>query len=385
MTQSQIASIDYEEDYSNDSGPYFGYCYCNQQWGWFWAVWDDNTRLQLPLSFGFVASKALAKDKLNRFEYARFIDCGFTFLDTYYANLSDCNERAKEYIRFEWFWTFTSEVEKSSECLCDFNKPIWSRCGVGKDKWYWGAWESIYHYLNGDAPFKCGYKPSSVESVTSAIQAAGNLQHRGISPAYAQAYLRKLATIKRKNSASDKKSKSLNDPGFLYTSDYPFYFKEKKKWYRHRIIKKTQKSIYVERRPYQKNRPLTGEWFDYAIFSARLDRKTLEQDGVVRSRSMHKWFSTLEHRKHCSRNNDNQRKYYNSEKSSYEVNNSEVKKAVSFLGLQTPYTLQDLKNAFRSKVFSHHPDQGGDHHMFVKLKNSFDIALRNLESASCYN
>ncbi|CAH2031669.1 J domain-containing protein [Trichlorobacter ammonificans] len=379
-----IKTEGYEEEAgSGEKGPYFGYCYCNERWGWFWGVWENLTleNAKPPLMFGFVASKALAEDKLNRFAYARFIDCGFVVGETYHSNTFDCNKYAKEYIKFEWLWTFSSEIEKSSCCLRNLNKPIWSRCKAGKSKWYWGAWKSIYNYINGDAPFFYGYESNSHDAIVAAITATGNLKHRGVSPAYAQTYLRKLAAIKRQNLPVSNNNE-IHELGFLYTSDFPFHFDVNKKWTKHRIVKQTSRYIYVERRPYQKNREFFNDWYDYNIFILRLNRKDIEREGVAYSKTIHGWFSTLAHRrKYSFYQSRSDQEQFTTGDYTYEAetkSNAAATKAIKFLGLRTPYSMQELKKAFRAKALSLHPDQGGTAPMFVQLKNAYDIALRYL-------
>lgn len=382
MKKTVASTVCEEEVDSSEEGPYFGYCYYNAKWGWFWGVWDklDPSTTKPPLLFGFVPLKAMAEDKLNKFNYIRFIDCGFTVGETYYDDIADFNYYAKEYIKFDFHYTFANEVEKSSCCLDNKNKPIWSRCNVGRNKWYWGAWESIYHYLNGDSPFSFGYESNSHDSIVAAITATGNLKHRGVSPAYAQTYLRKLAAIKRQNSTVSN-TNEIHELGFLYTSDFPFHFNVKKKWTKHRIVKQTSKYIYVERRPYLKNRPLLDDWYDYNIFTIRLKREDIERDGVAHSRSFHGWFSTLAHRRQHSfyHSGSKHEDYYRTYTVDSEtISDIATSKALKFLSLKVPYSLQELKKVFRSKAFSLHPDQGGTSHMFVQLKNAFDIALRHL-------
>ncbi len=118
----------------------------------------------------------------------------------------------------------------------------------------------------------------------------------------------------------------------------------------------------------------------------------MEQDGAAKSRTMHQWFSTLEHRRKARIQHElgyddldyqtegDYGDQYQDEAEHCDALDSEVRKAIKFLGLNMPYTYRELKRAFNQKAHEHHPDKGGDHHIFLKLRNALEVAMRYLRS-----
>jgi len=51
------------------------------------------------------------------------------------------------------------------------------------------------------------------------------------------------------------------------------------------------------------------------------------------------------------------------------------------LGLQWPFTEKDLKAAWRRVALEAHPDRGGNHHDFIRIKESYEEALSLLGSS----
>jgi hypothetical protein len=50
--------------------------------------------------------------------------------------------------------------------------------------------------------------------------------------------------------------------------------------------------------------------------------------------------------------------------------------AFSLLGLSLPCTREDVRRAYKRLAKTTHPDLGGSHHAFIKLKQAHDSALR---------
>jgi len=50
--------------------------------------------------------------------------------------------------------------------------------------------------------------------------------------------------------------------------------------------------------------------------------------------------------------------------------------ALSLLGLTVPYDRADVKRAYKRLAPKCHPDTGGSHREFIKLKTAYDVAVR---------
>lgn len=56
--------------------------------------------------------------------------------------------------------------------------------------------------------------------------------------------------------------------------------------------------------------------------------------------------------------------------------NAGVLPALSLLGIVPPYSDDDVKRAYKRMALKTHPDVGGNHHDFIRLKEARDSALR---------
>jgi hypothetical protein len=48
---------------------------------------------------------------------------------------------------------------------------------------------------------------------------------------------------------------------------------------------------------------------------------------------------------------------------------------IALLGLVVPFTVQDVKDAYRARAKVHHPDVGGDPVLFVALRRAYEAVL----------
>lgn len=53
-------------------------------------------------------------------------------------------------------------------------------------------------------------------------------------------------------------------------------------------------------------------------------------------------------------------------------------RALELLDIDTPYSREDVKNSYTTKVLEHHPDQGGDPEKFQEISNARDVAITAL-------
>ena len=133
-------------------------------------------------------------------------------------------------------------------------------------------------------------------------------------------------------------------------------------WYsvRHRITRETAKTVYVGRRIYDPERT-TGMWLDDGTPTFRLSRSALERDGyafvpVGVDVDDPLFFTTS----------------YAERAVSSEQGYLECLKA---LDLSYPCSVTEIKAAYRRLAMRAHPDRGGTHTEFLRLRAAYERAL----------
>lgn len=135
----------------------------------------------------------------------------------------------------------------------------------------------------------------------------------------------------------------------------------------HRVAKKTRKTVFVEESPYSPDEMAAG-WFETEQPTFRLDRQALEREGYAfipadadiadteepifyrwpRQKRMG-WYDIL------------------------------VPNCLLVLGLTSPCTAAEVKEAYRRLVKQVHPDAGGTHDAFLELQEAYEQTLEMCE------
>lgn len=55
------------------------------------------------------------------------------------------------------------------------------------------------------------------------------------------------------------------------------------------------------------------------------------------------------------------------------LQSDELSEQLQLFNLKTPFTAAQLKTSYRSLVQTHHPDRGGDHELFLKIQQGYDL------------
>lgn len=350
----------------------FGSIYIEELKEWFWSVWD-NQPLELsspPLFFGFV--KTFDEVKAHAEEYSLEAFDGETTPDQW--------EDHDDIIEFDEDLPETYPKQQANDYTRDFfeysndpeNPYFLSKVKSGK-QYLIVVWETFLSFLRNEEPIYFNKKADEatyVKCVKDFKIRNRNAEHG--SGNFAKYYTRKLSAIE----AEDKRPKS-NDIDileFLYSSDMPYDWKRKKNWFRHRIIKRTEKYIFVERLPYKGKAKLHHDWRKDVIFSARIDIEKFEKEGVFYSKTFEGWFCTYEKMQAQIKRDKASSKNWN-EEIVIALPEDEYSWALEVYGLENAVTKSEMKKLYNGAAKKHHPDVGGKHEDFIKIKEAYDIIM----------
>lgn len=226
------------------------------------------------------------------------------------------------------------------------DKPLWSRCSLGRNRWYWIVWRCFEDVCNDTDPIATGYAASANECEAAALAVepgAANVQ-----AGWASSHHRKTCVQRRmRKPASD--SKQTVQQEYLYTNhDKGDWWDGTGDWLysqAHRIVKVTKQSVFVEKEYWRSQ---------IGVETYRLDRRELEENGETWSHQARERFFTKpieERRQQC--------------RPQYLVD----------LDLPAGATKGQIKSQFRRLAMKHHPDRFGDAEEFKRVKRAYDKAM----------
>ena len=238
-------------------------------------------------------------------------------------------------------------------------RPCFSRCSVGKNKWFWVVWQNSAVLYKGDADAS-GYATSASvaeEQARVAIQARyGQVMPRQME-AFRATLERRHEAIKRR--ASKKSSQTdAKQVEYLYT-DYDGVYSDGSA--AHRIIKKTAKRVYVARYPVNSCNE-DDEWEEggqvfHDIQTVVLDRHQLETEGYATSSGhWNLYYTTPWEERH----------------------KSATLACLEVLGLERGANPAAIDGAYRCLAMKHHPDHGGDVAEFKRLQEAYEAAISSV-------
>lgn len=204
---------------------------------WFWAVWigadetsDRRWNQNAPAKSGFCSSKRLARQAacaaLKALGHQRAYERGWAM---------------------EYLW----------ERRINDNRPAFSRCKVGKNKWLWVVFQSRVGY--DDEPLAQGIAESPQAALDDAELICGPVQPA--SNGMAEMFRTKQVAMKRRaSSASTSNTASLE---FVYECHSGYSDFDGGRYHSvtpHRVVKKTKGRIYVDINPFRDYAKQSGSW-----------------------------------------------------------------------------------------------------------------------------
>ena len=353
----------------------FGTIYIEELQEWFWSVWD-NQALELsspPIFFGFVKT---FKDVENHAkEYFLEATAGEGASSSWEDENLVVDYEDNDEMYKTWSSTQSNDYTRSyfEHTMNPRLSPFFSKFKNGK-YYFIVVWSSPLSFLKNEDPIYLN-KKATTEIYEQCLQdfEIGTAINNQATGSHAKYFARKLAAIN--NEKYRKKSNDIDLLEFLYTSDLPYDWEKKKNWFRHRIIKKTEKSIFVERLPFTGGRKLPHDWRKNVIFSARLNREKLEDEGVIYSKTFQSWFCT---RKRMDEQMERDKKSSKSwdDEIVIEYPEDRISWALQVYGLTTTVSKPELRKLFNIAVKVHHPDVGGKHKDFIRVKEAYDILIK---------
>lgn len=302
---------------------------------WFWAVWInviDHKELgqQEPISSGFVASRTGA----SRAAW-----------DVLKDRIAD--RTLQRAYRTNWARQLLDQRRNQD------NRPHFSRCSFGKHKWQWvvGYFDNILASGIAESP-EAAHRAAELE-IGSVCQVTNSM---------AEAFRTKQHAIERSKKTTDCDSTSRIE--FIYEchryySDYDNDAHDSIT--RHRIVKRTQARLYVDRDPYHEHPRQSGDWTDYVQRTFVLDRKEFESTGRARRRSRGWW--------------DNNTYYASPDIYFAEYRHSSRPECFVTLGVPPDADEADIKRAFKRLALTAHPDAGGTNEGFRELHLAYEQAM----------
>ncbi len=226
------------------------------------------------------------------------------------------------------------------------NEPLWSRCSLGRNRWYWVVWRCFVDVCNETGPIASGFAPSAEECETAALAVEPSAAK--VQASWANSHHRKTCIQRRvRKPASD--SKQTVQQEYLYTDhDKGDWWDGTGDWLysqAHRIVKVTKQSVFVEKEYWRSQ---------IGVETYRLDRRKLEENGQVLSRQARERFFTkpIEERRQLYR-----------------------PQYLMDLNLPAGATKAQIKSQFRLLAMKHHPDRFGDAEEFKRVKRAYDEAM----------
>ena len=234
------------------------------------------------------------------------------------------------------------------------------------------AWESALHYLMGLPPFieEDELKYSDLEARLGEIQASQDVS------GYARAYLRRKDAQAAYCTGAGLSSQAII-PEFVYADHNEKYIHTAPNWKRHRVVRKTEKTIFIDRFAYCTNEHMRRGWQASVIYTAMIDRAIFEETG----RYYHQTLKT--HFVHEPIVRARAKALFSPggrfSEAVLDLPESDIQWAIGVLGIDSwPATAGAIKKAFAKAAMLHHPDRGGHAKAFIECRAARGLLLSRL-------
>lgn len=307
---------------------------------------------------------------------------GVTQLLNHPPLLSGIAQTLKEAIRFANQFGFanvdTNSHNKANTLLREFvacNAPIVSKLKRQSGDYALATWTDRLHYLCGADPIFYSDHVDPPRIMDLIIKYGdGNPFAAESSGEFIRNYIRKCEALRKIGRIHSGINHSVLQIEFVHADHNESDRSTKKKyWQRHRIIKITDKYVFIDAYPFFGRTYLRQGWQARIIYMRTLDREIFERDGEYYHRSIHTTFyseKTVKKRRWKCRLNDVE------ENIVIELPAHDFDWAMKILSIDVwPTTVSAIKKAFARKALQHHPDRGGSATEFIRCKVAREFLL----------
>ncbi len=237
-----------------------------------------------------------------------------------------------------------------------------------------GVWSNTFEYLCCKEPIYLNENvlQADLSELTLKIS-KGNTFSYMYNGDYIKNHIRKREAIKRLNTPPKESSEPILIE-FIYADHLECYSTSKTLWQKHRIIKKTDSHIFIDKYPFCGTSYLRQGWQSRVVYSIMLNRKELDANDECYHKSLRMHFYTKKSAKKKTRAFFKRENFEND--AIYEVPVNAVQWALNLLDIKKwPATNDIVKKAFRIAAMKHHPDRGGSAELFIKCKTAQEFLI----------
>lgn len=237
--------------------------------------------------------------------------------------------------------------------------PVASYLKRQSGKYTLATWNSSLDYLIGLDPVVFEDYHSE-QSLSDAIAYYGDGNQYASLGEFITNYIRRKEALRKFSTPSN--SLTTGKIEFVYANHNEGSYRAD--WKRHRIIKQTDQTLFVDRYPFCGKSYLRNGWQAMVVYAAMLDRAAMEKEqrfyhGTHR---MH-FYTDRQARKRCRRHFIKGGAFT---EEVLELPKDDIGWALKLLGVAPwPAIAADIKKAFSRAAMIHHPDRGGTHQMFI--------------------
>jgi hypothetical protein len=245
------------------------------------------------------------------------------------------------------------------------------------------VWENNLQYLC-DAPPAIAREGVTHEELNAILNGIGEsfISSYG-QGGYIRNYIRRREA-KRKLSTPKLNSSEPVFVEFLYSPENTWFVPRKRwVWRRHRVVKKTAKTVFIEEEPYQGASYLKSGWQAFIVYTIMIDRAALEANQQFHHRSRRKIFYEK-----CAapelkvihfidfRDVDDDPFFDQYDDDVIEIPLNGIQWATDALGISNwPVPIEEIKKAFNLISIKQHPDKGGDAAAWKLAKRARDFLI----------
>lgn len=319
-----------------------------------WAIWDIWPSMDVyrsPILSGMLQSK----DEISKIAEQYGLDKKINFDNDHHFN-----KRLYEYAHSNY--KLISYIKRES--------------GL----YYFVAWVDEFNYLIGAEPMLQEDNISEQEIKLLCQSLAPNYYfsencHNG---SYIGNYIRKKEAFKKFKAVSKGTTEALLIE-FIYAASTDYYGKDKIKWSKHRVIKKTKSHVYIDKYSFCSSGYLRQGWQARVIYTTMINRQTIESVGEFYHHSLRKTFYSKDTLK------KKDKRFFKKENLEndgvIEVPQNGIQWALNLLLIESwPVNPEIIRKSFARAALKHHPDRGGDPEIFMKCKAAKDFLMDKIST-----